>query len=337
MAVSTLACAFIQNMIFPPSPTAAIPIFSPTSAPPTVEPALPTQTATVHFEPACPSLLADIMRVATDPSARTPEEETPVHFLVTYTIEEDKLGKRLDIFVPNELKSEWDARAAHEALWRYFAALIPEQEREYVAEFSVMSDGYENGLASVGLTYDDLTKWGLNVDILDSRDPHLFTFTLMHEFGHLHTLNSKQVAIDRLLLRNPEDAAIRDRAVSACPQYHTGTGCSQPNSYLSEFFNRYWKDLFSEWQEIEAEVEEDEIYYSRLGEFYKIYQDQFLTKYAATSPTEDIAESWAFFVLSPKPALNSIADEKILFFYEYPELVTLRQELLNRVCAEFPK
>ena len=74
-----------------------------------------------------------------------------------------------------------------------------------------------------------------------------------------------------------------------------------------------------------------------LDDFYKIYQDQFLTDYAATSPLEDIAESWAFFVLSPKPELNSIANEKILFFYEYPELVALRQEILDRLCVEFPK
>jgi hypothetical protein len=52
---------------------------------------------------------------------------------------------------------------------------------------------------------------------------------------------------------------------------------------------------------------------------------------------EDIAESWAFFVLSPKPELKSIADEKILFFYEYPELVELRTQILNNICAEFPQ
>ena len=71
--------------------------------------------------------------------------------------------------------------------------------------------------------------------------------------------------------------------------------------------------------------------------FYRKYSDQFLTEYAATSPEEDIAESWAFFILSPKPEQNSIANEKILFFYEYSELVQLRQEILTRLCFDFPK
>ena len=74
-----------------------------------------------------------------------------------------------------------------------------------------------------------------------------------------------------------------------------------------------------------------------LEDFYNTYQDQFLTDYAPTSPAEDIAESWAFFVLSPKPEMNSIANEKILFFYEYPELVQLRAQILNQICIEFPQ
>jgi hypothetical protein len=68
-----------------------------------------------------------------------------------------------------------------------------------------------------------------------------------------------------------------------------------------------------------------------------VYQDQFVTDYAPTSPVEDIAESWTFFVLSPKPELNSIANEKILFFYEYPELVELRTQILKQICVEFPQ
>jgi hypothetical protein len=74
-----------------------------------------------------------------------------------------------------------------------------------------------------------------------------------------------------------------------------------------------------------------------LHNFYKTYSDQFVTEYAATSPEEDIAEAWAFFILSPKPEQDSIANEKVLFFYEYPELVQLRQEILTPLCVKFPK
>jgi hypothetical protein len=277
-----------------------------------------------------------MIKAATDTSPRAAEDEIPVRFLVTYSIKDDKLGQRQDIFVPDELRSEWDARAAHESIWNYFAALIPAEERKYVTEFSVMSDGHDEVLAAVGPVYDNLGKWGLKVDIVDSNDPYLLTFTLMHEYGHLHTLNSEQVLLNQLVVHNSDDESILERAISNCPQFHTGTGCSHPESYINEFFNRYWTDFYPEWQDIKLETDENSRY-TKLEEFYRIYQDQFLTEYSATSPLEDIAESWAFFVLASKPELTSIANEKILFFYEYPELVGLRQEILTRLCTEFPR
>jgi len=333
--MTTLACAYVQNMFLPAVPTPTLPTATPTSLPPSPSPTL-APTATPVFEAACPNLLAEVLKAATKNFVRTRGNEKPIHFLVLYTIKNNKLAQRQDLFVPEQLRSEWDARAEHESIWNYFKALIPEKDRTMVSEFSIMSDGHENILAAVGPTEDDLSKWGLKVDILDSDDPYLLTFTLLHEFGHLQTLNANQVQLNPFLFHNPDDQSARDRAIAACSQYFTGLGCSQPASYLNEFFTRYWKDLYYEWQDIDHE-EDKGARAARLSDFYKIYHDQFLTEYAATSPTEDIAESWAFFVLSPRPELNSIANEKILFFYEYPELVLLRQEILERVCVEFPQ
>jgi hypothetical protein len=52
----------------------------------------------------------------------------------------------------------------------------------------------------------------------------------------------------------------------------------------------------------------------------------------AANPPEDIAESWTEFVLRPKPVGASIAEQKALFFYEFPELVQTRREILQGVC-----
>jgi hypothetical protein len=141
--------------------------------------------------------------------------------------------------------------------------------------------------------------------------------------------------MDRSVYLHPDDQDIYDRAQAACTTYFSDDGCSLADSYLHEFFNRYWTSFFLEWQEID-EAKEEESYYARLHDFYEVHADQFLTEYAATSPEEDIAESLAFFILAEKPELDSIANEKILFFYEYPHLVALRQEILTRLCVEFP-
>ena len=51
---------------------------------------------------------------------------------------------------------------------------------------------------------------------------------------------------------------------------------------------------------------------------------------------EDIAETWAFYVLSARPPGISVEDQKIQFFYRYPELVALRAQILNNLCALNP-
>ena len=257
-------------------------------------------------------------------------------YLVTYTLEGEKLNKTYFKTVPENLKDEQSDRATHEAIWNYFVAIIPPEQRNMLSEFGIFTDGTGNYLAAVAQTPKDPKRWVLQIDILDSTSYYDLTYTLIHEQGHLLTLTAEQAPPDLAVYNNPDDTDIYDQEASTCPQYFTGEGCSTPDSYINEFFNHFWTDFYEEWQVIDHEEDED-IYYDELDDFYKTYRDQFLTDYAPTSPAEDIAKSWAFFVLSPKPELNSIADEKILFFYEYPELVQLRQNILNRVCNSFPQ
>lgn len=73
-------------------------------------------------------------------------------------------------------------------------------------------------------------------------------------------------------------------------------------------------------------------YRTALDEFYANHREQFVSPYAATNPREDIAESWTEFILRPKPSGTSIADQKVLFFYEFPELVQAREEIIQGVC-----
>ncbi len=339
--LSSLACNYVTRLILPstavPSPTST-PVPSAT-LPPTASP-----TPTPEFRAACPSLLSDIVSAATTDdqdlelfsTRRRNVEEQDLRYAVNYSLKDDQLHVRTDISVPNDVESKMDARTTHEQIWNYFASLIPVSERGFLVEFSVMSDGASNILAGVRRTHEDPNTWMLRVDVLDARDQHELTYTLMHEYGHLLTLESSQVTLDRSVYLDPDDQEVYERAQAACPNYFSRDGCSLPDSYLSEFFSRYWSSFFLEWQKIDN-AHDDPSYDSMLHDFYKIYADQFLTEYAATSPEEDIAESWTFFILSEKPELDSIAHEKILFFYEYPQLVALRQEILTRLCVEFPQ
>lgn len=335
--LSTLACNAATQLISPNTPT-SFPTLPPLTT--TDLPASPPSTSTAVFQAACPALPPDILRAASSDgiessSLVTFSGEQDINYLVVYSLDEDRLWSREDLIIPSDLDQSLDSRASHEYVWDYFTSLIPVEERSFVTEFSILSDGSNNILAGVSPTYNNPSEWTLKVDIVDAGDPYSLTYILLHEFGHFLTLKPSQVPPDPRVFYNPENEAIYEQAEAACPQYFTGEGCSNSGSYIDEFFNRFWSSFYEEWQGVN-EYRGESAYRDMLDDFYNIYKDQFLTNYAAAGPEEDIAESWVYFILSPKPELNSIANEKILFFYEYPELVALREQILNRLCVSFP-
>jgi hypothetical protein len=338
---STLACRAATRLIIPDTPT-PLPTFTPTATATLTPTPLPTFTPTVIFEAACPSIVRDVLDTVTAQVDLTGNESDKLFNreggipLVTYDVENVTLTDPHFEVTRDELEEERDNRAAHEAIWHYFASIMPSAERELVARFSIFTDGRGNHLAAVSPMSSEPEQWILQVDILDSESYYELTYTLLHEQGHLLTLNTKQVLPSMAIFEFPDNETVRKQETEACPQYFTGEGCSEPDSYINQFFNRFWQYLYEEWEQIDLERDKD-TRATLLKDFYQTYQDQFLSNYAATSPVEDIAESWAFFVLSPKPELNSIANEKILFFYEHPELVERRTQILQQICTEFPQ
>lgn len=335
---ATLACRAATRMVIPDTPTP-----SPTLTPTLTPTAPPTLTPTATFEAACPELLEEIVDTAeseevarVDKSDQSFNEEEETVILVAYQVSEDEIRNPHKLPVSDELKDERDDRARHTAIWNYFAAIIPAEERSMLSDFLIFTDGKERHQAAVGPSHFDPEEWALHIDILDAESYYELTYVLIHEQGHLLTLKPDQVTPSKAIFEHPENEKVYQKERAACSQYFTGEGCSTAHSYINQFYNRFWTDLYSDWEPIELEEDED-ARFILIEDFYKTYEDQFLTSYAPSSPAEDIAESWSFFVLSPKPENDSIADEKTLFFYEYPELVELRTQIVERICAEFPQ
>jgi hypothetical protein len=252
--------------------------------------------------------------------------------LTIYDIGGDQIGPPNFVAgIPADLSSYQQETAVQQKVWEYFAAIIPGDRRKELTHFVISTDGKGGMLASVVQFSDAPKNWALNVDIVDTTKPRNLTFTLVHEFGHLLTLNDSQISLDTALLAQPDVPQARAQAEAACPQYFASDGCSQPESYINQFFNRFWPKLFGEWRSVDEEKDES-TYVSLLTRFYRSHPTQFISPYAATSLEEDIAESWAYFVLTPKPADDSIAHDKVLFFYDFPELVQLRQQIINGIC-----
>jgi hypothetical protein len=315
LLLTTLACNATTNMIQPDASTS------------------PSHSAEALQQAYCPAVLSSIVDAATTAeSFKLPEQESR---LVTYSVQGNRLSNPLYEAVPADLQDEQADTATQQAIWDYFATLVPEQSREFLTEFTVLTDGNSNLLAAVAQSDQDPAHWRLEVDIADTQDHENLTFTLIHEFGHLLTLNEEQVSPSVSLFNDPHNPDVRAHQAAMCPNFFASEGCSRDDSYLNQFYGRFWADKYEEWYQVDT-IRDDYLYYTRLNEFYEKYQDQFVTDYAATNPGEDIAESWAYFILTPKPQGSTIAEHKVLFFYQFPELVELRLEILSNLCNAFP-
>lgn len=304
--------------------------------PPTAQAAPATEEPQQAPEPDCPATTSAILAAATEfDEADSGEEETEEpeeQYLVTYLISGDEISQPYFEDIPQELVAYQKDEATHREIWGFFTDLIPLEERAALAEFSIVTDGQDNLLAAVAQTYNDPERWALEVDILDTDDKRNLTYTLIHEYAHLLTLGPSQVTPSLAIFNDPDNEDIYYQEASACPYYFPGEGCAHPDAYLNQFFDRFWADIHAEWQDINL-IEDEDAYYEALDKFYYKYEDHFVTNYAVTSPEEDIAESFAFFVLAPRPAGDTIAEEKMLFFYEYPELAQVRNQIVTNICA----
>ena len=251
--------------------------------------------------------------------------------LVTYSVEGDAIIRPEYPPVPGQVAEYQQDVAGQQEIWRFVTDVIPADQRTWIIHFEVYTDGVGGSLGAVEQT-DDPHYWRLQVDLIDAGSFADLSTTLIHELGHLLTLNDSQVTTDQRVFLNPDDERVYQQAEAACSTYFVFEGCSRPDSYLNLFFSRFWTDIYDEWLAVDQE-EDRRVYEERLDAFYQAYALQFVSSYAATSPTEDIAESFMYFIFSPRPSGETIADQKVLFFYEYPEMVDLRQRILEHLCT----
>jgi len=211
--------------------------------------------------------------------------------------------------------------------WSYLNNKLPSKIlHRYITRLRLFTDGIHDELGGVTPLNDLNSKWEINIDTLDfdlkSKDSlHIqnYVHTIIHEFGHLLTLNQQQVTITQDEFQDDQKG------------YLTSEGYAGINSYLGKFVTQFWDGkLLRKWDKIEK-IRNTDRKLNRLYKFYLKNKNQFLTDYAAESPEEDIAESWTFFVLSNKPTKQLIKHRKVLFFYQFPELIAHRAYIRQKI------
>jgi hypothetical protein len=347
LGLASLSCMAVNRALYgePPTTTPIPPTLTPIPTPtPTL---IPTITPTPDSCPngdcitACMDQIHNISQSGGDggesKTMRRSFDARGIYILVAYTIDGDQIKDPIDERRLSASLTDYQKdRQAQQRIWDYFAAIIPPERRTFLDAFIIFTDGKEKRLASVSQSNNSPKEWVLGVDIMDAADPKELTFTLVHEYGHLLTLNPSQVVPSQLIFDHPHSDKIYQQEADACQTYFSGEGCSNSDSYVNKFFARFWPKIYSEWSDINKIDNKDDLYRA-LEKFYNKHKDQFVTDYAPTSPAEDIAESFSFFILRPKPAGDTIADQKVLFFYDLPELVQLRTQMGHRLCGQVEK
>ncbi len=98
---------------------------------------------------------------------------------------------------------------------------------------------------------------------------------------------------------------------------------------MQNFYTQFWRYVPSVW------VDKEDLSSRAQKAFYERNHSAFLNEYASSNPHEDFAESFTWFIISPSSVLDekSPVDQKALFFYQYPELVSLRLQILQNLAA----
>lgn len=248
------------------------------------------------------------------------QKDTPKKAEVKIEVHVDKASTQTSSAVDtNTAATSQISLGTYDTVEDIFYALVPKKTQNYITKIIIDSDGRDGTLAYVEPQDKIGSQWLLAYDDVDTykknggyRDIHEFLTTLIHEYAHVITLNNSQVTHSQAGYINcPSKEIIVDE------------GCAHEDAYITHFSKRFW-----------TEQDRDEAYYATeddpegyAEDLFNERPNDFVTEYAATNEGEDIAESFALFVMQSKPEGNNIKDQKIEFFYQYPELINIRNHM----------
>ncbi|WP_020007723.1 hypothetical protein [Salinicoccus albus] len=219
--------------------------------------------------------------------------------LITYEVENFELT---DPEYHNELPVGTEAEFVE--IWEMFQRVIPNERITSVRSFNLFSDGEGNTLAYVDIQPEGTT---LGVDIRDNSSRASQYRTLIHEYGHIHSLPAGDFT-------------------EGCGG--TELDCLQDGTLMAAYIDRFWAQYGEEWIENKHKSQPEQ------EAFYNNNVNDFEVPYAALNPKEDYAVTFVSFITAPMPEDSSqLNDTKVMSFYEDPELVALRVDILNNLLA----
>ncbi len=222
------------------------------------------------------------------------------HDYITYEIDDGFGLTRAEHENPLPVGSE----AEFKEIWERFTAIIPNDRITSVSHFNLFSDGEGNTLAYVDIQPGGTT---LGVDIRDNYNRAAQYRTLIHEYGHIHSLPASDFT-------------------GGCDG--TELDCLKDDTLLHTYIERFWRQYGDRWLEnkYKSDPEKEAFFNNNAGDFYVPYQ--------ALNPKEDYAVTFVSFITKPIPKSDSqLKDVKVRAFYEDAGMVALRVDILENLLA----
>jgi hypothetical protein len=94
--------------------------------------------------------------------------------------------------------------------------------------------------------------------------------------------------------------------------------------FTEGFANRFWTEADEDHAQA---VKNERRRFQILEDYFEENTERFVSDYATLSVDEDIAETFVQFVITTRPAGESVRDKKIQYFYESPDMVAERARL----------
>jgi len=212
-----------------------------------------------------------------------------------------------------------------EEMWHIFSGIIPEEYRPDL-KYVYWTDTGEDYVFAVGRHEEELKDMALLFSHQVKEYYPANKYSLIHEFGHILTMNEQQVKIDEEVYIEDNEELV-EKAAADCDTYFTW-GCMEDDSYLYSYYQQFWEDIFTDFKAIDWESETD------YEDFFFAHEERFMNSYQGTSPHEDIADAFSQYVMINSEELADQTDmkyDKLQFFYEYDELVELRTMILENI------
>ena len=201
-----------------------------------------------------------------------------------------------------------DPDARLDAAWSELIDVVPVDRLDQVGVFAGFDDAESDVLAFATMLGETNERFGIVVNLATvDDDPGEFRLTLAHEVSHVFTQTPDQL-----------DVTVDEQD---CPTLHNGNGCFLDGALVLDWIDRFWSE--EQLGSIPDLAEGDEDGADRRCEL----DAGFPGPYSASSPEEDLAESFAAYVFDLD--VPEAVAPRVEFFEQLQEFDDIRQHALS--------